>query len=169
MVTPAAETGRSRSPRERQPIRGESPTSAAVPDRGPLTFVLIPSYLLGPETWHGVGEVLGRLGYESVSTTTTTFRDPIIGPWVDRRRRGQRVGPSPLVLVAHSASCPRLPLVARRLIDRGHDVRALIAVNGRFPWVDGQSPIDADPPLRDLLDGMVRPNDYRRGIAGGAR
>ncbi len=140
------------------------PTSDAVPDHGPMTFVLIPSYLLGPETWHGVGEVLGRLGYSSViaSTTTTTPRDADhIGPWVDHVvDEVVNEAEGPLVLVAHSASCPRLPLVAKRLLDRGHEVHTIIAVNGRIPWVDGQSPVEADPPLRDLLDGMVRPNDY---------
>lgn len=140
------------------------PTSDAVPDHGSVSFVLVPSFLLGAETWHGVGEVLGRLGYRSViaSPRPTTPRDPDhIGPWLDQvvaAAEGER--DRPLVLVAHSASCPRLPLVAQRLIANGHHVHMMIAVNGRIPWVDGQSPVDADPPLRDLLDGMVRPNDY---------
>ncbi len=140
------------------------PTSDAIPDRGPLSFVLIPSFLLGPETWHGVGEILGRLGYESViaSPATTTPRDTDhIGPWVDQVvEAAMTEAEGPVVLVAHSASCPRLPLVARRLIDNGRDVHTMIAVNGRIAWTDGLSPIEADPPLRDLLDGMVRPNDY---------
>lgn len=120
--------------------------------------------MLGPETWHGVGEVLGRLGYATViaSPSPTTPRDTDhLGPWADQVVEAAIAEANqPLVLVAHSASCPRLPMVAQRLIDAGCRVHCMIAVNGRLGWIDGQSPIDADPTLRDLLDGMVRPNDY---------
>ena len=145
------------------------PTSAAVPDRGPMSFVLIPSFLLGPETWRGVGEILGRLGYESViaAPSPTSPRDTDhIGPWVDQvvetalSESGLSEPAGPLVLVAHSTSCPRLALVARRLIDSGREVHTVIAVNGRVPWTDGETPIEADPTLGAQLDGMVRPNDY---------
>ncbi len=140
------------------------PTSQAVPDRGPLSFVLVPSFLLGAATWTGVGEVLARLGYESVvvdTVQTTPRHTDHIGPWVDHVVEvADAETEGTLVLVAHSMSCARLPLVARRLIDRGREVHTLISVNGRTQWADGQSPVDTDPPLRDLLDGMVRPDDY---------
>jgi hypothetical protein len=53
-----------------------------------------------------------------------------------------------------------MPQVAACLIERGRTVRSLISVNGRVPWRDGDSPVAADPPLRTLLDDLVRPDDY---------
>ncbi len=140
------------------------PTSNAVPDVGRLSFLLVPSFLLGPECWRGVSEVLGRLGHDSViaapSPTTPNDADHI-GPWVEQVVAAvDPRGTEPLVVVAHSMSCSRLPLIAKALIDRGRVVHALVSVNGKVPWIDGQSPVDADPQLRQLLDGLVRPNDY---------
>ncbi len=64
-----------------------------------------------------------------------------------------------IVVVGHSASCPRLPLVASILIERGFDVAGIILVNGRFP-ADGRAPVEEDEPLAEMLDGLVRPNSY---------
>ncbi len=140
------------------------PTSNAVPDVGRLSFLLVPSFLLGPECWRGVGEVLGRLGYDSVIAApgpTTPSDVDHIGPWVEQVVTAvDPDGTDPIVVVAHSMSCSRLPLIAEALLARGREVHALVSVNGKVPWIDGQSPVDADPQLRTLLDGLVRPNDY---------
>ncbi len=140
------------------------PTSDAVPGVDGLAFVLVPSFLLGPETWVGVAEVLGRLGYVSVIAApgTTTPRDlDHVGPWVEQVvEAADRVGDEPLVIVAHSVSCPRLPQVAAALLERGRRVHSIVFVNGRVPWIDGLSPVEADPPLREMIDELVRPDDY---------
>ena len=128
------------------------------------TWLLVPGYLAGKEIFRGVAEVLTLLGQDAITTPTTrtTPEDSDhIGPWV----RGilEAVGPpqpQPLVVVGHSAACPRLPLVSRCLLDAGHRVEAVILVNGRFPADDGLSPVEADETLSTMLDDMVRPDDY---------
>lgn len=140
------------------------PTSDAVPAGSPVSFLLLPSYLIGPESWRGVGEVLGRLGYDAVvgGPEPTTPRDvDHITPWVDHMVSvAQECTKGPLALVGHSAACQRLPLVASRLLALGRLVHTLVFVNGKVPWVDGESPCDANPQLREMLDALVRPNDY---------
>jgi hypothetical protein len=128
------------------------------------TWLLVPSYLTGPEAFRGVSEVLTLLGQDSILASparTTPADTDHIGPWV--ASIVEAAGPpqdQPLVVVGHSASCPRLPLVAASLLEVGHRVEAVILVNGRFPADDGLSPVEADSTLADLLDDMVRPDDY---------
>ncbi len=128
------------------------------------TWLLVPSFVLGPETWRGVDEVMTLLGQECIvppSINSTTADDRFVEPWVDAVVESV---PSDLmgevVVVGHSAACPRLPLVAHRLIEAGHEVVSVILVNGRFPAEDGMSPVEADRPLADMLDSIVRPDDY---------
>ncbi|MEZ5340564.1 MAG: hypothetical protein R2706_03695 [Acidimicrobiales bacterium] len=64
-----------------------------------------------------------------------------------------------VLIVGHSASCPRLPLVASMLVERGADVAGVVLVNGRFP-ADGRSPVEEDLPLAPMLDAMIRPDGY---------
>lgn len=126
-------------------------------------WVLIPSYQLGPQCWTGVEEFLSVLGQTSVSpmpVRTTPRDDDHLGPWLEGIVADVgSVGEHPLVIVGHAASCPRLPMVADRLLAEGHDVDVVIAVNGRFPE-DGVAPTERHLPLTTTLDALVRPDDY---------
>ena len=127
-------------------------------------WLLIPSFLIGPETWRGVNEVMTLLGQEVVVPKpfrTTTKDEDHIGPWLDAildalpKNTGQE-----FVVVGHSAACPRLPMVADAVLARGYNVVSVILVNGRFPADDGMSTVEADKPLAAMLDDLVRPDDY---------
>ena len=63
-----------------------------------------------------------------------------------------------VAVVGHSAACPRMPLVADRLLDHGWNVTSVICVDGRFP--DGRAFTVSEPTYGPMLDGMVRPDDY---------
>lgn len=129
----------------------------------PRTWLLIPSYLLGPEIWRGVAETLVLLGQRCIipSPVRTTPEDTDhIGPWVDQVLA---VVPEnldgPLVVCGYSAATPRLPLVIDGLLERGIDVVTMLLVNGRLPE-DGTAPTERDSPFVDTLDALVRPDDY---------
>ncbi len=127
-------------------------------------WLLVPSFLTGPETFRGVASVLGVLDEQAtISPNVRTEPDETdhLGPWL--RAVIGALGPptsEAVMVVGHSATCPRLPMVADALLRCGHDVQALILLNGRFPAADGLSPVEADQTLAEMLDGMVRPDDY---------
>ncbi len=126
-------------------------------------WILVPSFLLGPESWAGVARVLERLRQDVVVTpsTRTTPQDPDhIEPWL-QALVGAVPPPDdrPLVIVGHSATCPRQPLIVDRLMDLGHEVSSMILVNGRIPE-DGVVPTEADSPFMDTLDALERPDGY---------
>ena len=130
----------------------------------PRTWLLVPSFLLGPETWRDVGKVLEMLKQSCViphPSPTTPRHDDHIAPWlVEVLDAVPEPDPDrPIVAVGHSASCPRMPLVVDALLEVGHHVETMILVNGRFPE-DQVVPTDRDFPLRDTLDQLVRPDDY---------
>ncbi len=126
-------------------------------------WVLVPSFLLGAETWRGVGEVLDLLCQDVVRpkpVRTTPRHADHVAPWVAGIADAvPPVTSVPLVVVGHSGACPRLALVVAELLDRGHDVEAMILVNGRLPE-DGVVPTERDFPMSDTLDALVRPDDY---------
>lgn len=129
----------------------------------PRTWLLVPSYLLGPEIFRGVAEVLEMLGQTCIiphPERTTTADEDHLGPWVDDvcavvpdSIQGK------LVVCGYSAATPRLPLVVDRLLERGIDVCSMIMINGRMPE-DGAIPTERDSPFMDILDNLVRPDDY---------
>lgn len=125
--------------------------------------MLVPSFLLGPESWSGVAHVLERLRQDVIVTPThrTSPRDEDhIGPWLDASLACvPEPSDMPMVLVAHSASTPRLALMADRLLDLGHGVSSIILVNGRIPE-DGVVPTERDSPFMDTLDALERPDGY---------
>lgn len=133
-------------------------------------WLLIPSMLLGPQSWVGVADVLSDLHQDPfiadprpVSPGAEDFLTPwledVVGvlPPSDPELAGDRQ--ASLVVVGHSAACPRLLLVAEEALRRGHRVSTVILVNGRVP-ADGLSLTDLDPPLGRLLDGLTRPDDH---------
>jgi len=125
-------------------------------------WLLIPSPMLGPSSWRPTGDVLADLGqHVAIASTKMTTRDDIdhVTPWVDQIIDfGLPEAGAPVVVVGHSAACPRLPLVVDRLLDKGEDVDAMICVDGRFP--DGRAFTVAEPRYAALLDGLLRPDDY---------
>lgn len=127
------------------------------------TWLLVPSMLLGSETWAGVANVLNGLGQNSVIAaprTACASESDHIGPWLESVLSVMPVSKAaPVVVAAHGASCPRLPLVADRLMDLGYNVQSIILVNGRFP-VDNEIPTEADTHITSLLDGLTRPDGY---------
>lgn len=126
-------------------------------------WVLVPSFLLGAETWRGVGEVLEFLAQDTVRprpVRTTPRHLDHLTPWVQGIADAlPPVTSAPLVVVGHSGACPRLAMVVAELIDRGHLVESMILVNGRLPE-DGVVPTERDFPMSDTLDALVRPDDY---------
>ncbi len=129
----------------------------------PRFWVLLPSFLLGPECWRGVANMLERLGQETVvpAPVRSSPRDTDhITPWLDGALAAVPADlDMPIVVVGHSASCPRQPMVVDRLLSQGHDVAAMILVNGRFPD-DGSAPTERDSPFMDTLDSLVRPDGH---------
>lgn len=124
-------------------------------------WYLVHSPLLGPASWRGVAQVLASAGHVPLvaeTTTTTTADSDHVTPWVK-----EILGPPPpadrlpVIVVGHSAACPRMPLAAAELLAAGWNVTAFILVDGRFP--DGTA-FTEHPRFGAMLDGMVRPDDY---------
>lgn len=129
-------------------------------------WLLVPSPLLGPASWAGVAQVLEDLRQRPVvpaPRATTTSHEDHIAPWVQDVISSlpplTEVRDTPVVVVGHSATCPRLPYLADRLLDKGYNVESVVLVNGRFP-ADGKSATDVDSPMVNLLDGLTRPDGY---------
>ena len=125
-------------------------------------WYLLPSPLLGPASWQGTAAVLEALGQVVLiadPTMTTTSDIDHISPWM-----AEILAPDapdddlPVIAVGHSAACPRMPLVADRLLAHDWNVTALVCVDGRFP--DGRAFTVSEPTYGPMLDGMVRPDDY---------
>ncbi len=129
----------------------------------PRTWLLVPSFLLGPEIWRGVAEVLELLGQDCVIPDpgrTTPANADHLSPWVsDVVAAVPQDVAGPVVVCGYSASSPRLPLVVDALLKNGIDVVAMLVVNGRLPE-DGAVPTERDSPFMDTLDALVRPDDY---------
>lgn len=129
----------------------------------PRLWLLVPSFLLGPETWRGVAEVLRMLRQDVVVPApkpTTPREADHLSPWLDDVLSVVPEEPNlRVVAVGHSATCPRMPMVVDALIEAGYEVETLILVNGRFPE-DQVVPVDREAPMMDMLDNLVRPDDY---------
>lgn len=129
--------------------------------RPPHSWLLVPSPLLGTASWGPVALALSDLGQHPVvaDTTMTTSADTDhIGPWIDEIVAMDPPDPElPAVVVAHSAACPRAPLLVSKLLDKGWPIEAMLLVDGRFP--DGEA-FTARPHYARMLDRMVRPDDY---------
>lgn len=101
----------------------------------------------------------GQVTLIAETSMTKPGTDDHITPWID-----EILYPSvpaddlPVVVIGHSAACPRVPLAVRHLLDVGWDVRALVCVDGRFP--DGRAFTESALHFGDMLDGLVRPDDY---------
>ncbi len=129
----------------------------------PRTWLLVPSFLLGPEIWRGVAEVLELLGQTCIipdpGRTTPADADHLT-PWVaDVVAAVPADIAGPMVVCGYSATSPRLPLVVDALLKREVDVVSMVVVNGRLPE-DGAIPTERDSPFMDTLDALVRPDDY---------
>jgi len=124
-------------------------------------WYLVPSPLLGPSCWRGVAEVLVNTGQRVLvaeSGLTTTSDVDHVSPWVNQLSSIPRPDDDlPVIVVGHSAACPRIPLLASELLDKGWNVESIICVDGRLP--DG-APFTATPEFGHMLDAMVRPDDY---------
>lgn len=129
----------------------------------PRTWLLVPTYLLGPAVWSGVAEVLRGLNQHPVvpdPTKTCTSEADHLGPWLKSILGAMPADKDlPVVAAGFGAVCPRMPLLTNALIERGYNVEAMVLVNGRFP-ADGLTPREADPTLTQMLDGMERPDGY---------
>ncbi len=89
---------------------------------------------------------------------TSTSDDDHIRPWLRQIVTMDAPGDgAPIVIVSHSAACPRTPLLVAELLDRGWPISTMLLVDGRFP--DGQ-PFTARQHYATMLDRMVRPDDY---------
>ncbi len=126
------------------------------------SWLLIPSPMLGPASWGPVAEELDALGQHTQivhpKMTTTSDYDHIT-PWLNEIL----AAPMPpddmgTVVVTHSAACPRAPLVADELLHKGWKIDAMILVDGRFPTGDAFT--QTIPQYGEMLDGMIRPDDY---------
>lgn len=133
------------------------------PPVSPKAWLLVPSIFFGPTSWAGVARSIIDIGLDAEVAgqhrCTTRTVDPI-EEWCDvvvaaaDRLRGRR-----LRIAGHSAVCPRLRLVADRLVADGHVVDTIVYVEGRLP-ADGVSPSIGDPDRRELMDSVVHPDGY---------
>lgn len=90
---------------------------------------------------------------------TTTADIDHITPWInDILETDPPAGDGPTVAVFHSAACPRAPLAVDHLIGKGWPIESMILVDGRFP--DGRAFTESSPAYGQMLDGMLRPDDY---------
>ncbi|MFV0523807.1 MAG: hypothetical protein ACK5RL_04840 [Acidimicrobiales bacterium] len=108
-----------------------------------------------------MAEELRRVGHVAVvaRTTMTTPADADhVTPWLDELAAHPRDDDLPVVVAGHSAAVPRLPMAVRHLLDDGWPVVGMICVDGRIP--DGRSFAESGPYYAELLDGLVRPDDY---------
>ncbi|MEM7338917.1 MAG: hypothetical protein AAF467_09735 [Actinomycetota bacterium] len=124
-------------------------------------WYLLPSPLLGPASWRAVSDVLGGLGQQVMVAhppMTTTADSDHVTPWIESIAGVPAPSDDlPVVVVGHSAACPRVPMATARLIERGWNVSALVCVDGRFP--DGR-PFTATDSYGAMLDGLVHPDGY---------
>lgn len=128
----------------------------------PHRWYFLPSPLLGPASWFGVTDVMAASGQEAdvaKTSMTTTADEDHLGPWLDEIAvLSAPADGLPVVVVGHSAACPRLPAAVGRLLSDGWPVTTMICVDGRFP--DGQAFTESGARFAELLDGLVRPDDY---------
>ncbi len=127
------------------------------------TWLLVPSYLLGPAVWSDVADVLTGLKQFPIvpaPAPTCAVDTDHIGPWLKTVLGAMpETVDRPVVVAGFGAVCPRMHLVADQLISLGFEVEAVILVNGRFP-ADGLTPVEADPTTGEMLDGLERPDGY---------
>ncbi len=125
-------------------------------------WYLLPSPVLGPASWQGAAEALEARDQvvDVVKTAMTTTADTDhLTPWIDQSTALPIPDDGlPVVVVGHSAACPRMPFVADRLLAEGWNIQAMVCVDGRFP--DGRAFTDSGTHYSELLDGLVRPDDY---------
>jgi hypothetical protein len=92
------------------------------------------------------------------TTMTTPADSDHVLPWVKQiLDRPVPTDHLPVVVVGHSAACPRMPLATAELLAAGWDITSLILVDGRYP--DGTAFTDHHR-FGAMLDGIVRPDDY---------
>ncbi|MEL7156672.1 MAG: hypothetical protein AAFN30_08745 [Actinomycetota bacterium] len=125
-------------------------------------WFFIPSPLLGPTTWAAVADLMDERGQTSTiaSTTMTTTGDgDHVAPWMEEiLDHAPPESGRPVVVVGHSAACPRIPLVVEALLEEGWKVTSYICVDGRFP--DGRAFTDMSAHFGPMLDSIIRPDDY---------
>ncbi|MEM8926185.1 MAG: hypothetical protein AAGD35_21995 [Actinomycetota bacterium] len=125
-------------------------------------WLFIPSPLLGPASWSAVADRMEQRNQRAVvarAPMTTTADNDHVEPWVGHIASMPRPDDDrPVVVVGHSAACPRIPLVVDELRRRGWKVENFICVDGRFP--DGKAFTESASHFGALLDSIVRPDDY---------
>lgn len=126
-------------------------------------WLLVPSPLLGPASWHDVADVLVKSGHHVVvpqTSMTTPSCEDHVSPWLEEviKEADHFPNPNPAIVVAHSAACMRTPMLVDCLLRWGRPVEAMILVDGRFP--DGRTLALDEPTFAELLNGLMRPNDY---------
>lgn len=125
-------------------------------------WYLVPNPLLGPATWSGAAAALedrGQLVDIAKTAMTTTADQDHLAPWIDQVLALPVPDDDlPVIVVGHSSACPRIPFTTHRLLAAGWNVTAMICVDGRFP--DGRAFTDTGTHYAELLDGLVRPDDY---------
>lgn len=125
-------------------------------------WLLIPSPLLGPASWLPVAAVMAELDQPTViaeTTMTTTADLDHITPWINQiLSLPPPEDGLPIVVVSHSAACPRTPLLVDHLLHKGWPIEAMILVDGRFPT--GEAFTVSQPHFGAMLDGLIRPDDY---------
>ena len=128
----------------------------------PHHWYFLPSPVLGPASWFGVADVMASLEQTvdvAKTSMTTTADEDHLTPWLDEIAAvSAPANGYPVVVVGHSAACPRLPAAVDRLLSEGWPVRAMICVDGRFP--DGKAFTETVEHFAEMLDGLVRPDDY---------
>ena len=110
------------------------------------TWLLVHSPLVGPDTWSRVAAELRRRGEEAV---TPDLRPTLAAEGCHAVLQAELVAGTvkggAVVLVAHSAAGPLLPLMAQRLNWQGVTVTASVFVDAGLPH-PGRTAMDVLPP-----------------------
>lgn len=102
---------------------------------------------------HGANVVVAR------TTMTTTAHTDHLTPWLEEAlAAAPPTDGTEMVVVGHSAACPRIPYLAEKLLEAGHQVVSIVCVDGRFP--DGTPFTESRSSFGEMLDSIIRPDDY---------
>lgn len=128
----------------------------------PHRWYLVPNPLLDSASWLSVAEAMDDLQQVALiaeTMMTTTADVDHLAPWIEQVTAPPVPNDDlPVVVVGHSAACPRMPYATDRLLAAGWNVTTMICVDGRFP--DGRAFTDSGTHFAEMLDSIVRPDDY---------
>jgi hypothetical protein len=117
-------------------------------------FVLVHSPLVGPSTWSPVAQALEERGRHVTVPSLSGVTDSTPPHWrwcVNQLIQTLEPVPGPLVLVAHSAAGPLLPMVG---VQVEREIRSYVFVDATIPARTGSTPL-VPPEFLSFLDARA--------------